>query len=178
MQLIDALFDLTKASSRPIIAIDGPAGAGKSTLAEHLSAALALKYRVQVLHMDDLYNGWQNAFDHHLADSLITIAKAHQSMKEISISRFDWHQGEYRPPELLPAAELLIFEGVGSSQTPIREFLSASIWIEIDRQKGIERVLHRDGQQISSEMEMWLELQEQHFLQEGSEKAADFVLTN
>jgi uridine kinase len=178
MQLIDALFDLTKAQNRPIIAIDGPAGAGKTTLAEHLSAAMALKYKVHIVHMDDLYNGWESAFDHHLTDSLIALARAHKSERKISLSRFDWHRNEYMAAEEVPQADLLILEGVGSSQSAIREYLSASIWIEINRSQGVERVLQRDGASISDEMQMWLELQEQHFEQEGSENAADFVLTN
>jgi uridine kinase len=178
MELIDALFDLSKASKRPIIAIDGPAGAGKTTLAEHLSAALALKYKVHVIHMDDLYNGWEKAFDHHLSDSLIALVQAHQSMKQISLSRFDWHNLEYSAAEPIPVAELLILEGVGSSQTAIRKYLTTSIWIDIDRAQGLERVLQRDGAAISNEMQMWLEIQEQHFQAEDSENAADFVLTN
>jgi uridine kinase len=178
MQLIDALFDLCKSSTRPIIAIDGPAGAGKTTLAEHLRAALSLKYKVQIVHMDDLYNGWESAFDHHLSDSLIALAQAHQSERKISLSRFDWHRHEYMAAEEVPLADLLILEGVGSSQSAVREYLTASIWIEIERSQGVERVLQRDGAAIGNEMQMWLELQEQHFQREGSENAADFVLTN
>jgi uridine kinase len=178
MELTDALFDLCKADKRPIIAIDGPAGAGKTTLADHLSAALSLKYKVHVIHMDDLYNGWTNAFDFHLTDSLLALVDAHRSMKQISLSRFDWHNLEYLAAEPIPMAELLILEGVGSSQSAIREHLSASIWIEINRTLGVERVLARDGDVISQQMKMWLELQEQHFLREDSENAADFVLTN
>lgn len=178
MELTDALFDLCKSAHRPIIAIDGPAGAGKTTLAEHLSAALSLKYKCVTIHMDDLYNGWDNAFDHHLTEALVGAATAHRKSQKYSLSHFDWTKGEYRPAIEVSQAELLILEGVGSSQSMVRPFLTASIWIDIDAEKGLERVIARDGDAISHPMRNWLNLQEQHFLANDSQNAADFVLTN
>jgi uridine kinase len=178
MELTAALFDLCKNIKRPIIAIDGPAGAGKTTLADHLAAALSLKYSVNIIHMDDLYNGWEGAFDHHLTDALTGIVDSHQSGKKVSLSRYDWSKGTFAQAQELPSADLLILEGVGSSQKAVRPHLASSIWIEIDRTQGLERVLKRDGAAISEEMQMWLRLQDQHFREEESEKTADFVLTN
>lgn len=177
MDLINALFDSCKGVSQPIIAIDGPAGAGKTTLAEHLSAALSLKYKCTTLHMDDLYNGWQNAFDHHLTDALVGAAAAHKSSKPYSLSRYMWDQRQYSEATPIKGAELLILEGVGSSQRAIRPQLTATIWIDIDESAGLERVLRRDGESISAQMKEWLRAQAQHFALEESKEAADFVLT-
>ena len=177
MELTAALFDLCKSEQRPILAIDGPAGAGKTTLAEHLAAALSLKYKVQIIHMDDLYNGWFDAFDHHLTEALAAISRAHKRKEKISISRYNWRDGAYTAAEDIPQADLLIFEGVGSSQSAIRESLSAAIWLEIDREQGLERVIARDGAANSSEMNQWLLLQEEYFNREDCENSADFILT-
>lgn len=178
MNLTNALFDLCKEVARPIIAIDGPAGGGKTTLAEHLSSALSLKYKCQTIHMDDLYNGWQAAFDHHLSDALLAIAQSHQKSTDFLLTRYNWQSGSYDPPMEMQSSELLIFEGVGSTQRLVRPFITVSIWIEIDRNQGLNRVLQRDGDGNSFEMRQWLEEQEQHFRLEGGEKSADFVLTN
>lgn len=177
MQLTDALFDLCNTSTQPIIAIDGAAGAGKTTLASHLTAALSLRYKVTTIHMDDLYNGWDNAFDHHLTDSLVLAAQSHKEAIQYSLRYFDWSQNHFREPAEITPCELLILEGVGSSQRAVRPFLNASIWIEVDPTIGLNRVLARDGDQISPQMQRWLTAQEQHFLNEGSAGAADFVLT-
>ena len=177
MELTAALLDLCKSDRYPIIAIDGPAGAGKTTLADHLAAALSLKYKVQIIHMDDLYNGWVDAFDHHLSDALIAIAKSHGKGEKLSISRYNWHEGAYSAAEEVPQADLLIFEGVGSSQSAIRKSLTATIWLEIDREQGLERVIARDGAANSSEMSQWLLLQEEYFIREDCENSADFILT-
>jgi len=178
MELTAALLDLCKSSERPIIAIDGPAGAGKTTLAEHLSAALSLKYKCTTLHMDDLYNGWKNAFDHHLSDALISACRAHQRSQKFSLSHYNWSKGEFGPAQEAPQSELLILEGVGSTQSAIRPLLNASIWIDIEAQAGLARVLKRDGEGISPQMQDWLNLQEQHFRENDSQNAADFVLSN
>lgn len=177
MELTDALFDLCKSVSQPIIAIDGPAGAGKTTLAEHLSAALSLKYKCSVIHMDSLYNGWDAPFDHHLKDSLLLAAEAHKNAQAISLPRFDWHSNKFVTGEEMPPSQLLILEGVGSSQRVIRPYLAATIWIDIDPESGLKRVLHRDGDAISQQMQQWLIIQEQHFRDEDSKNAADFELT-
>jgi uridine kinase len=177
MNLIDALFDASSASKRPIIAIDGPAGAGKTTLAEHLSAALSLKYKCSVIHMDDLYNGWDNAFDHHLSDSLLLAAQAHIEGGSISLPHYLWNSGEYSQPQEVRSCDLLIFEGVGSFQSIVRPYITTSIWVDIDEEVGLERVLSRDGDQHSSQMHQWLTAQAQHFLLEKSKESADFILT-
>ena len=44
-----------------LIAIDGPAGAGKTTLAAKFFAEFSVDKSVLVIHLDDLYDGWDNA---------------------------------------------------------------------------------------------------------------------
>jgi hypothetical protein len=71
----------------------------------------------------------------------------------------------------------LILEGVGSGQSSIRASLAALIWIDINDSQGLARVIARDGESIRVPMEKWLTLQEQHFRVEGTQNAADFILT-
>jgi hypothetical protein len=52
------------------------------------------------------------------------------------------------------------------------------IWIDIDAEDGLARVLLRDGNTIENQMRKWLATQEQHFDVEKTQNAADFVLTN
>jgi uridine kinase len=178
MQLTDALFDLCKNTAHPIIAIDGPAGAGKTTLASHLAAALALRFHSNVIHLDDVYRGWDLALTQSLTQDLTSIIKDHQSGREITYRPFNWAKGEPGPQVTLPPRDLLILEGVGAAQSAIRPLITASIWIGIDPQHGYERVIARDGDAISVEMKKWLITQQQHFAAENTEKAADFALTN
>jgi uridine kinase len=177
MDLISALLDLCKGSERPIIAIDGPAGAGKTTLASNIHLALYQNFTSTIIHMDDLYNGWEKALSVELTEVLSYIAQAHSQSQPISLSKFNWADSTFSPAEPIDDAQLIILEGVGSGQSAIREYLSALIWIEIDESKGLSRVLERDGEGIRKQMQKWLMTQEQHFALEKTENAADFVLT-
>ena len=56
-----------------LIAIDGPAGAGKTTLAAKFFDEFSTTKTVALIHMDDLYAGWENALDHRLTSRLADI---------------------------------------------------------------------------------------------------------
>lgn len=175
MDLTAALLDLCKESKKSIIAIDGPAGAGKTTLASNLSASIPA--RTLIIHMDDLYNGWERALSSDLSESLISIADAYISQREITYASYDWANSKFSEPISHPSPDLLILEGVGSGQRAIREKLGALIWLEIPVHQGVERVLARDGESFRENIEKWVIQQEQHFTVEDTKKAADFILT-
>ena len=59
-----------------LIAIDGRAGAGKTTLAARFFDELAVDKSVEVIHMDDLYDGWENALNERLTQTLESIVNA------------------------------------------------------------------------------------------------------
>ena len=177
MDLIDAVFDYCALNPHPIITIDGRAGAGKTTLANHISRSCDLKISTSVIHMDDLYNGWTDPFGTPFLGALHTITQAHLVGEACEIQKYDWYKSEYGPPETHSPSQLLILEGVGSSSSHIREYVSASIWIEIKPEVGLERVLTRDGTSIENEMHQWLKTQEAFFTLEQSAEVADFALT-
>jgi len=112
MQLIDALLDLCSEITQPIIAIDGPAGAGKTTLAHDIKLALAQRYSITEIHMDDLYDGWDNALTHQLTDVLTHLVAAHKKSAAISLSTYDWRAGAFSPVAEIEKSDLLILEGV------------------------------------------------------------------
>lgn len=175
MHFIEVLSDLCKSSPHPIIAIDGPAGGGKTTLAQDLAISLGLAS--QVIHMDDLYNGWDLALSAQLTEKLLAIIQAHKSSKQLIFDRYNWKTSQYGETVTLQPRDLLILEGVGSGQREVREFLSALIWMEIDPLQGLERVITRDGKEIQAFMQKWLETQENHFFVQSTHDAADFVIT-
>ncbi len=177
MELIAALSDLCKEKERPIIAIDGPAGAGKTTLAHEIFLALSTSASVQVIHMDDLYDGWDNALSGDLTKVLSYLVEQHLGKTPAKLQRYNWSAAAFGDSEALPVADLLILEGVGSADKDIQGHLAALIWMEIDPQDGLKRVINRDGADVAEQMEKWLTTQEKHFLQHSTREKADFILT-
>jgi uridine kinase len=177
MDLIDALCDLSKSKLSPIISIDGPAGAGKSTLASHLENSLKSHFSISLVHMDNLYNGWSDPFGQPFLNSLQRLTDSHTSGLGCEIPHYNWADRSYGASHPYSPAELLILEGVGSSSSLIRSKVTASIWVGISPEVGLERVLARDGDGISKEMKEWLVTQEAFFINEKSEELADFALT-
>jgi uridine kinase len=177
MNLTEALTDLLSASGPHLIAIDGPAGGGKSTLAKDLYLFFSTTREINLLGLDDIYDGWTNALGEKLTNDLETIASAHAQKKSTSMQIYDWALSRYGDLRTLEPKEILIIEGVGSAQEVIREHKAITIWMDIDPQLGVQRVLNRDGHHIAEEMKAWQELQGQHFADSGARDNADFIIT-
>lgn len=177
MDLIAVLSDLCSKTSNPIITIDGPAGAGKTTLASNIYLALSKKFSVEVIHMDDLYNGWDNALTDELTKILSYISDSHLNQREFQYCSFDWENSSYMPPKKFSPKQILILEGVGAGQRAISKARSVLIWMDIEAEIGYQRVLKRDGQSIAPRMSQWLRQQEKHFALENTKNEADFILS-
>lgn len=159
-----------------ILTIDGVAGAGKTTLAAFITLEFQDRFSIQVVHMDDLYDGWDEPLGAGLTQKLIQIAHAHQEQRPFHGQRYNWQSAARDESFVIAPVDLLILEGVGSGQRLIREFVETKIWIELKPIIGLQRVLERDGVQIESQMMGFLEQQKKHFLEEGTREAADFHL--
>ena len=159
-----------------IITIDGVAGAGKTTLAQHMSDEYRDRFSVNVIHMDDLYEGWDDPLGAALTTKLELIVSAHRAEQPFTTTQFDWERLLPGSSFTIEPRELLILEGVGSGQSAIREFVETKIWIDLEPIVGLRRVLARDGSEIEAQMIEFLEAQRNHFMKEGTRDAADFHL--
>jgi hypothetical protein len=127
--------------------------------------------------MDDLYAGWDGALGEKLTESLTWITSCHKAKKDLIYSPFNWPENNFDSPRLHASTSLLILEGVGSSQRAIEEDLSTSIWLDLDPIVGFQRVIERDGDEISHSMTMWLDQQRQHFTSDRTKERSEFVLS-
>jgi uridine kinase len=158
-----------------LIAIDGRAGAGKTTLAAHFLEELSIDKSVEVIHMDDLYGGWENALGERLTQRLESIVKAHQSKSAFEIDIFNWQSMSFDSKRLINPVDILILEGVGAGQKVVRDAGATLYWLDIDAEVGIQRVLKRDGNQIASQMKQWQIVQERHFLRDKTRENAEHI---
>ena len=158
-----------------LIAIDGRAGAGKTTLAASFYEELSADKTVAVIHMDDLYDGWENALGERLTQTLESIVKSHQSKVAFEIDIFNWQSMSFDSKRVIHPVDILILEGVGAGQKVVRDAAATLYWLDIDAEVGIQRVLNRDGNQIASQMKQWQIAQEIHFLRDKTRENAEHI---
>jgi uridine kinase len=158
-----------------LIAIDGRAGAGKTTLAGTFYEELSAVKTVAVIHMDDLYDGWENALGVRLTQTLESIVKSHQSKVAFEIDIFNWQSMSFDSKRVIHPVDILILEGVGAGQKVVRDAGATLYWLDIGAEVGIQRVLNRDGNQIASQMKQWQIAQEIHFLRDKTRENAEHI---
>ena len=161
-----------------LLAIDGPAGAGKTTLAAQFEAEFSQHSTVRTIHMDDLYNGWDDALTPALGNLLSIIAQAHLSQQEFVIKKFNWSTMCFDMEENISLTDILILEGVGSAQHIIRATGATTYWLDISPEIGLQRVLNRDGAHLEPQMRKWQIQQDAHFIEDQTRENCNFNLSS
>jgi uridine kinase len=175
--VISAAEVLAHARARPatlgsgrLICVDGPAGAGKTTLA----AEVASLSGAPVVRMDDLYPGWDGLFD--VEAEVLGLLRPLAAGETGHYRRFDWAADAYRETHDVEPAPLLVLEGVGSGNRSWRDLVTTLVWVEAPASDRLARGLARDGEQMRDRWLTWMRDEAQLFAQERTRSAADLVL--
>ena len=193
-ELLDTASDRPPAcGSVRVILIDGPAGSGKTTLANRLAVALggqmsggAGSFRpdaplgsdvpVQIVHGDDMYEGWGGLAtldDVLLGDILRPLAAG----EDAEFRQWDWVLDARTVTIPVPQRPWLIVEGVGVGLPEARELAVLTVFIEAPWDVRLERGIERDLLAYDDVVERWTEFEaDERSLHErsGTRAAADF----
>jgi len=158
-----------------LITIDGPAGSGKTSLASLIESSLtSAGEKVFTIHMDDLYDGWENSLGNSLRDRILAIINEADESSQITVPQYNWGRAAFGEPRSIPTPETLILEGVGSGQSAVREFADISLWLDCPSEIALSRAIARDGVELSELLKRWQLQEAAHFLLEMTESAADY----
>ncbi|HEU4543657.1 MAG TPA: uridine kinase [Jiangellaceae bacterium] len=152
-----------RAGTTRVVAIDGPAGSGKTRLA----ARLALPLRAPVVHMDDLFPGW-DGLDDGPRRLLEWVLEPLATGRAARYRRFDWVSDRYAEWVDVPGAGTLIVEGCGSGARSGAPYLSFLIWVEAPMATRMRRGIERDGETFRPHWNRWAEQELIHFAAEGT----------
>ena len=167
-----------------LICVDGPSGAGKTTLAAALRRAARDRLRqagggaarrdhVSLLHMDNLYDGWEG-----LTAGMSTLA--HAVLEPLSrgeaghYRRYDWAAGRFAEPHRVGSVEVLLVEGVGAGAGA--DLATVLVWLDTPPAVCHERTLRRDGEAVSDQLRRWRIREAEMFAQEQTRARADLVV--
>ena len=137
-----------------MIAVDGFSGAGKTTLAIELAAALRAHHRVSLFHLEDIYPGWDGLAD-GIAYYCGQVAAPLAAGRPAVWQAWDWDAGRYGPARTTEPAEIVIVEGVGATAAAAGQLLDAAVWVQAPAELRREQALERDGETYAPHWERW-----------------------
>lgn len=168
-----------------LVCVDGPAGSGKTTLAAALNRAFrdalrspgapADRAHVRMIHMDNVYDGWEGleAGMGTVAASVVAPLRAGEPGR---YRRYDWHRGRFAEERVVAPCEVLIIEGVGAGASAYDDAVTCLVWLDTPPDVRLERWLDRDGEQMTARVRAWRAQEDAMFARERTRERADFVV--
>jgi hypothetical protein len=158
---------------RRVLAVEGRSGSGKSTLA----AAVAGRLDASLLHMDDLYAGWDGLAEGVTAlrdQVLVPLTEGRPAIWR----RWDWAAGAYAESHRVPDGEWLVVEGVGSGGRVLRAYLCGLVWLESPTAVRKRRALARDGAIYEPHWDRWARQEAAFYADEAVRENAGLIIEN
>ncbi len=156
-----------------MLAVDGPAGSGKTTAAERLASELG---DVPLVHLDDLLEGWTGKLaavwerlDAQLREPLASGAPA-------GYRRFDWAADRFAKWVPVPDRGALVVEGVGAAAGAVDARLAVRVWVEAPPGLRLRRGMARGGEAQRANWLRWAEWEHHHFDEDGTRERADVLV--
>jgi len=172
--LVGEIRDRPCSGAVRLVAVDGRAGAGKSTLARALVATCG----APLIRVDDfLYwrdiNGWWPRLEHEALRPLLGGSPARFRVR-------DWTgdetgQGLDGWKEVTPA-DIVVVEGVTSSRRAIADDLAMSFWVDTSTEERLRRGIARDGEEKRQLWIEWMALEDDFFDRDGAQARADYIV--
>lgn len=154
-----------------IVAIDGCAGAGKSTFASALAGVLEA---APIIPTDD-FASWEIPLDwtpRFIEQVLLPLSRN----EDVRYQRYDWVSRRLAEWITVVRQPYLLVEGVGSSRLDFAPYLTFSIWIDTDRDERLRRGLQRDGVEMTELWLRWMAEEDAYVAREAPGARADLVL--
>jgi uridine kinase len=158
-----------------LLCVDGRAGSGKTILGAALAQLAAEHGSVRLLHMDDIYEGWEglDATLPRVAGDLVAPLREGRAG---SYQRYDWYAERLAERIEVAPVDLLILEGVGAGASAYDDAITTLVWVDAPRPLRLARGIERDGQQVLPRWLVWMDDEDYMFARERTRQRADVVV--
>lgn len=182
IQAISAIDRLLDEKERIVVAIDGRCGAGKTTLAVQLQR----HYGCTVIPADQFFLRPEQRtaqrlaipgenVDHErlLGEVLVPLKQG----KSFSYRPFDCSRMELGHPVVVEPGRVTVVEGSYSCHPELWDYYDLHIFVSVDLQEQIKRILRRNGSYAAVFREKWIPLEERYFAAFDLENRCELVLS-
>ena len=165
-----------------IIAIDGRAASGKSTLAQQLSELLG----ADVIHMDDFFlppalrtrerlsEPGGNVHYERFAEEVLPYLK---SPAAFSYRIFDCSKMDYEGERFIGNKPIRIVEGSYSHHPKFGRYADLFVFSDVDEEEQMRRIHLRNGEEKAQMFaEKWIPMEERYFAELEVKKCADAII--
>lgn len=154
-----------------LVCVDGPAGSGKSTLGEAVRDAAAEWGTTDLVHLDDLLDGWGGLpqVSRTLEREVLTPLSRGVAGR---YRRYDWHQERFAGEHLVAPVDLLVVEGVGSGAASYASWVTTLVWVDAPVDLRLARGLVRDGEALRPQWLEWIRQEDELFRRERTRERA------
>ncbi len=159
-----------------VIGVDGRSGTGKTNFAAQLADALSRGAApVPVVHLDDLYAGWDGLAA--AVPALVTgVLEPLSRGEDARWRRWDWDADRPGSRAEVAWAPTVVVEGVGATAAACRPHLACSLWLEAPDDVRYERAIGRDGEGFAREWDRWAAQELAYLSADGPAAHADVVV--
>lgn len=127
-----------------------------------------------VLHLDDIASHEQ-LFE-WTGRLMAQVIRPFARGESASYLPYDWVARDFGAPRLLPAAPVVLIEGVGAGRRALRPHLALLLWMELPQEESWARGRLRDGAEQREFWEGWVEAERAHFTADPSRPHADLLV--
>lgn len=182
MELLVAMDRLRAEKARVLVAIEGGAGSGKSTLTQWLSRV----YDCNVFHVDDYFLRPEQRTEARLAEVggnldrerfLEEVLLPLRRGETVRMARYDCHaQALTEPVEIMPKA-LNIIEGAYCLHPLLADCYDLKVFLEVEPEEQRRRILQRNGPEWAERFfSTWIPMEQRYFEKMHIKEACHIIL--
>ncbi len=182
MHSIQSFLQYLKLENTDILAIDGPCGSGKTTLAKEISEL----YDVDVIHMDDFFlplslrtpkRLQEHGGNVHYERFLDEVIKGILSKDAFSYRKFSCKIMDYDEVIHITNNKPIIIEGSYSLRPDFQPFYTKKAYLTVDSLTQQQRLIQRVGlEHFKDFQERWIPKEQGYFHHFHIEECADFII--